>query len=118
MSDCIWIEGLTGRTFVGVEDWEQRDRQEVRIRIRLTADLNAAGQSDRLEDTVNYRSVAKRTLALVEGSRFNLVEHLADSVASMILAEFPRVVSVSLRVEKPGALRFAESVGVEVERRR
>ena len=118
MSDCIWIEGLTGRTFVGVEDWEQRDRQEVRIRIRLTADLTAAGLSDQLEDTVNYRSVAKRTLAIVEGERFNLVEHLADTVANMILAEFPRVVSVQLRVEKPGALRFAESVGVEVERRR
>lgn len=118
MSDCIWIEGLTGRTFVGVEDWEQRDRQEVRIRIRLTADLDAAGRSDLLKDTVNYRSVAKRTLAIVEGERFNLLEHLADTVASMILAEFPRVVAVQLRVEKPGALRFAESVGVEIERHR
>lgn len=118
MSDCIWIEGLTGRAFVGVEDWEQRNRQEVRIRIRLTADLCAAGKSDHLDDTVNYRSVAKRTLALVEGARFNLVEHLAETVADMILAEFPRVVVVNLRVEKPGALRFAESVGVEIERRR
>ena len=118
MSDRIWIEGLTGRTYVGVEDWEQRDRQEVRIRIGLTADLSRAGRSDDIEDTVNYRTVAKRTLALVEDHRYQLVEHLAERVAGMILESFPLVESVRLHVEKPGALRFAESVGVEIERRR
>ena len=114
--DRIWIRGLTCRTYVGVEDWEQRDRQEVRLDIELGADLHDAGASDRIEQTVNYRSVSKMTLALVEEGRFQLVERLAEEVAAMILAEFPGVRTVRLRVEKPGALRFAESVGVSIER--
>jgi len=118
MGDCIQIRGLRCRTYVGIEDWEQRDRQEVRIDIELRADLSAAGASDRIESTVNYRSVSKRTLALVEGGRFQLVERLAESVARMVLEEFPAVQAVRLRVEKPGALRFAESVGVSIERSR
>jgi len=116
--DRIWIRGLCCRTFVGVEEWEQRDRQEVRLDIDLEADLAGAGQTDRIEETVNYRSVSKMTLALVEEGRFQLVERLAEDVAAMILAEFPGVRTVRLQVEKPGALRFAESVGVSIKRRR
>jgi len=118
MQDRIWIRGLRCRTYVGIEDWEQRDRQEVRIDLELEADLAGAGASDRIESTVNYRSVAKRTLALVEEGRFQLVEKLAESIAGMVLGEFPSVATVRVRVEKPGALRFAESVAVWIERGR
>jgi FolB domain-containing protein len=118
MDDRIWIRGLRCRAFVGIEDWEQRDRQEIRIDIELFTDIGEAGRSDRIEQTVNYRRVSKATLALVEGERFQLVERLAESVAAMILKEFASVRRVRLSVEKPGALRFAESVGVRIERGR
>ena len=118
MGDRIWIRGIRCRTFIGVEEWEQRDRQEIRIDIEMESDLAAAGRSDRIEETINYRSVSKKTLSLVEDGRFQLVERLAEEIAAMILSEFPGVRTVRLRIEKPGALRFAESVGVIIERSR
>jgi FolB domain-containing protein len=118
MKDRIWIRALRCRTYVGIEDWEQRDRQEILIDLELETDLSSAGASDRIESTVNYRSVSKRTLAMVEEGRFQLVEKLAQSIATMVLDSFASVEAVRVRVEKPGALRFAESVGVSIERRR
>ncbi|MEM8885827.1 MAG: dihydroneopterin aldolase [Planctomycetota bacterium] len=116
--DRIWIRGLTCRTYIGVEDWEQRERQEVRIDIEIETRTGPAGETDHIDDTVNYRTVSKRTLALVEENRFALVEKLAEQVCGMILREFPGADAVTLTVAKPGALRFADSVGVRIVRRR
>jgi len=118
MPDRILITDLHCRTFIGIEDWEQRERQEVHLDLELEADLTRAARTDRIEDTVNYRSVTKRVLALVEERRFALVEHLVGRVAAMVLEEFPKVQAVRIRAEKPGALRFAKSVGVEIRRAR
>jgi len=118
MADRIHITDIHCRTYVGIEEWEQRERQEIHLDIELEADLERAVQSDRIEDTVNYRSVTKRVLGLVEEERFALVEHLAGRVAAMVLEEFPTVQAIRIRVEKPGALRFAKSVGVEIRRER
>jgi len=118
MPDRIHITDLHCRTFVGIEEWEQRERQEVHLDLELEADLERACASDRIEDTVNYRSVTKAVLKLVEGERFALVEHLAGRVAALILADFADVRAVRIRIEKPGALRFAKSVGVEIRRAR
>ncbi|MHC4953752.1 MAG: dihydroneopterin aldolase [Planctomycetota bacterium] len=118
MPDRIRITDLHCRTFIGIEDWEQKDRQEVRLDLEIEADLTRAAASDRIEDTVNYRSITKRVLALVEGERYGLVERLAGAVASMVLEEFDGVTAITVRVEKPGALRFARSVGVEIRRER
>ena len=118
MPDRIHISDLHCRTFVGIEEWEQRDRQELHLDLELEVDLAHACETDRIEDTVNYRSVTKRVLGLVEGQRFALVEHLAGRVAAMVLEEFSAVQAVRIRVEKPGALRFAKSVGVEIRRAR
>ena len=62
--------------------------------------------------------MSKRVQQLVEGSSFQLVETLAERIAAAILADFPRADSVTVRVAKPGAVRFAEAVGVEIERKR
>ncbi len=115
--DRIRIEDLLLRCIIGVNEWEREQKQDVLLTITLTTDTRAAGRSDRIEDTVNYRSLTKRIIEQVEASQFLLVEALAESVAALCLND-PKVAAVEVRVEKPGALRFARSVGVTVTRAR
>lgn len=117
MADQIHIKDLLLRTVIGINAEERRDRQDVLINITLDADLRTAGSSDDIEDAVNYRSITKQIIRLVESSQFYLVEKLAAEIAAVCLTD-PRVESVRVTVEKPGALRFARSVGVTVERNR
>lgn len=117
MPDQILIRDLLLRTVIGVNPEERRDRQDVLVNIVLQADTRAAGASDRIEDAVNYRTITKRVIALVENSSFYLVEKMATEIANICLEE-TRVARATVRVEKPGALRFARSVGVEIARDR
>lgn len=117
MTDQIQIKDLLLRTIIGINEEERRARQDVLINMVLYADTRAAGASDDIEDGVNYRTITKRVIKLVEESRFYLVEKLAAEIAATCL-EDPRVEAASVRVEKPGALRFARSVGVEIQRTR
>jgi FolB domain-containing protein len=117
MADQIQIKDLLLRAIIGINEEERRDRQDVLINIVLCADLRAAGASDAMDDAVNYRTITKRVIKLVEESRFYLVEKMAAEIAATCL-EDARVEEVSVRVEKPGALRFARSVGVEIHRTR
>jgi D-erythro-7,8-dihydroneopterin triphosphate epimerase len=117
MADQIQIKDLQLRTIIGINEEERRDRQDVVINIVLCADTRAAGASDDIDDAVNYRTITKRVIRLVEESQFCLVERLAAEIAAICLQD-PRVESASVRVEKPGALRFARSVGVEIHRTR
>ncbi len=115
--DRILIRGLLVRCIIGVTEEERRQKQDVLINLSLGLDLRSAGKSDRLEDSVDYSALKKRILAHAEGSRYFLVEALAESVAEICLSE-PAVLRAKVRVEKPTALRFARSVGVEIERKR
>ena len=115
--DRILISDLLVRCTIGVNDEERRDKQDVMINIAISTDLSKAGRSDRLEDAVDYRDLKKRIMNMVENSRFYLVEALAETVAGICL-EHPAVTEALVRVEKPSALRFARSVGVEITRRR
>ncbi len=117
MTDHIEIKDLLLRTHIGATDEERRDRQDVLINVTLETDTRAAGLSDDIRDTVNYRTLNKRLIAHVEGTTFNLVEKLAEDLAALCLAE-ARVLRVRVTAEKPGALRFARSVGVTIERQR
>ncbi|MGC9397131.1 MAG: 2-amino-4-hydroxy-6-hydroxymethyldihydropteridine diphosphokinase [Anaerolineae bacterium] len=117
MPDQIHIKDLLLRTIIGINDEERRNRQDVLINIALWADLRPAGISDQIEDAVNYRTITKQIIALVEASRFFTVEKLAAEIAHICLAD-TRVGKAQVRVEKPGALRFARSVGVEITRTR
>ncbi len=117
MTDQIQIRDLLLRTIIGINDEERRDRQDVLINIVLYADLRRAGQTDDIQDAVNYRTLVKRVIKLVEESQFYLVEKLAAEIATLCL-EDAHVERVQVRVEKPGALRFARSVGVEIDRTR
>lgn len=115
MSDRILIRDLLARGIVGINADERRERQDVLVNVVMWVDTRAAAASDDIAAAVNYRSVAKRILEHVEGGAPLLVERLAAELARLVLAEFA-VEKVRVRVEKPGALRFARSVGVEIER--
>lgn len=116
--DRIFIRDLSVRCVLGTDADERRERQDVVIGVVLHVDLSAAARSDRIEDTVDYREVKKRVVAVVESSAFGLLETLADRVAETCLAADPRVAAVEVTIDKPGALRFARSVAVEVTRNR
>lgn len=115
--DRILIKDLRVRGIIGVNDWERAEKQDILVNITLAADLRGAGRSDDIDDTVNYRTVTKQTLTLVESSSRCTVEALAEDIAKLCLA-IKGVNEARVRVEKPGAVRFAGSVGVEIERRR
>ncbi len=113
--DRIHIRDLAVRCIVGIRDWERLKKQDVHINLTLYADLADACASDRIEDTVDYKALKNRIVQMVEKSEFQLVERLAESVAEICLAE-PRVEQVVVSIDKPGALRFSRSVGVEITR--
>jgi FolB domain-containing protein len=113
-TDQIHIKDLLVRTIIGVNEEERRDKQDVLINITLYTDHSAA-VSDDIADTVNYRTLAKQTIRLAENSQFFLVEKLALEIVDICLAD-PRVERAVVTVEKPGAVRFARSVGVTVDR--
>ncbi len=113
--DCVQIKDLLIRTIIGINDRERRERQDVLINVCMYTDTRPAGRSDRIEDALNYRTVAKRIIALAETSQFFLVERLAEEIARVCVQEFG-VPRVRVQVEKPGAVRFARSVGVTIER--
>ena len=116
-SDKLIIRDLAARCIIGIYPEERRQAQDVLLTITLYADLRAAGRSDRLEDSLDYKAVKQRVLALVEKSQFRLVEALAAAVADACL-ESPRVERVTVTLQKPGALRFARCAEIEITRER
>jgi FolB domain-containing protein len=115
--DQVIIKDLLVRGIIGINDWERITPQEILLNIVLFADLQRAGESDDINDCVNYRTVAKKIKAHAENAKRYTVEALAADVAKLCL-EDPQVQKVRVRVEKPGAVRFTRSVGVEIERGR
>src|SRR5688500_6296947 len=113
--DQVFIRDLVGRGIIGVNDWEREKPQEILINIVLFADLHEAGNSDDIQDSVNYRTIAKKVLTHSETAQRQTVEALAADIARLCLEE-PGVQKVRVRLEKPSALRFSRSVGVEIER--
>ena len=115
--DKVFIKDLLVRGVIGITDYERRLPQDILVNIVLSADLQKAGQSDNIEDCVNYSLVAKKVFAHVEHAQRYTVEALASDICAICLGE-RGVERVWVRVEKPGAVRFAKTVGVEIERER
>ena len=115
--DRIFIRDLLVRCIVGVDEQERAGKQDVLVHLTLYTDLRQAGRTDAIEDTVDYKVLKKRILHMVQNSRFYLIEALAQKIAEECLKD-SRVAHVHVVVEKPGALRFARTVGVEITRRR
>ena len=115
--DKIFIHALKTEAIVGIFDWERQVKQTVLMDLELGADIRTAALSDSIDDTVNYKRVAKRVLAFVAASQFHLVETLAEHVAMLMLEEFG-VAWVGISLSKPGAIRNSRDVGVVLERDR
>ena len=115
--DTVIIKDLVARGIIGVRDWERKRAQEILINLILFTDTKRAGETDNLEDCVNYSTMSKKILAHAESAERLTVEALANDLAR-ICFEDKAVQKVIVRVEKPGAVRFAGSVGVEIERSR
>jgi dihydroneopterin aldolase len=113
--DTIFIHALKTEAIIGIFDWERQVKQTVLLDIELSADIRKAAHSDSIDDTLNYKRVAKRVLAFVEASTFHLVETLSEQVAMLILAEF-QVARVRIALSKPGAVRSSKDVGIIIER--
>tara|TARA_Y100000389_G_scaffold202063_1_gene246404 strand:+ start:6413 stop:6784 length:372 start_codon:yes stop_codon:yes gene_type:complete len=113
--DKIFLNELKVDTIIGIFEWERNILQTVIIDLEMSADIAKAAASDEVIDALNYKSVAKRVQGFVEKSSFQLVETLAEHIASIILDEFS-VIWVKVRVNKPGAIRGSRGVGVEIER--
>ncbi|MFN2274369.1 MAG: dihydroneopterin aldolase [Anaerolineales bacterium] len=114
-SDQIEIRDLLLRGIIGINDWEREKKQDILINITLFGELAPAGDSDRIEDTINYRTLTKAVIEHVESVGRFTVEALATDIVRLCL-ETPGVERARVRIEKPGALRFARSVGVCIER--
>jgi 7,8-dihydroneopterin aldolase/epimerase/oxygenase len=115
LTDKIFIHALKTETIVGIFDWERQVKQTVVLDIEFSADIRKAALTDSIDDTLNYKGVAKRVLGFIEESSFHLVETLAEHVAMLILEEF-KVGWVSIVLSKPGAIRSSRDVGVMLER--
>ena len=115
--DKIFIRALKTEAIIGIYDWERQVKQTVLLDIDFSADIRKAALTDSVQDTLNYKRVAKRVLAFVEASQFHLVETLAEHIAMLILEEFG-VAWVSIVLSKPGAVRSSRDVGVALERDR
>lgn len=116
--DRIVIRDLLLRGIVGINPDERTKPQDVLVNVTMWADTRAAAVSDDIGDAVNYRTVAKAIIAHVEEGAPMLVERLAAELAALCFEADPRVQEVEVTVEKPGALRFARSVGVAIRRKR
>ena len=107
----IRIKNLRLRTLVGVQEWEKDMPQDVIINIEMECDVGRAAQTDDLMHTVDYKKLKKRILQLIETKRYNLIETLAHDVLRVAM-EDSRVMRVLVEVDKPNALRYADSVSV------
>jgi dihydroneopterin aldolase len=113
--DKIFLNELKVETVIGIWEWERKIRQTVLIDLEMSADIAKAAATDNVEDTLNYKFVAKRVQSFVAESSFQLVETLAERIAEIVREEFS-VEWVKVRVNKPGAIRGSRDVGILIER--
>jgi len=116
--DQVFIKDLLVRGILGINPEERTNRQDVLVNVVMWVDIRPAARSDDITDAVNYRTVAKAIIDHIEGGRPNLVERLVEEIAAICFATDARIRAVEVSVEKPGALRFARSVGVSIFRTR
>jgi len=113
LRSSIVIKDLALRTIIGFNSWEREKKQDIVINLKMEFDPTRAVETDNVDDTLNYKAVKRDIIDLVENSRFNLLEKLTHAIVQRAL-NHDRVISVWVKVDKPHALRFAESVAVEM----
>lgn len=107
----IRIKNLRLRAITGINNWERKDLQDIVINAEIEYDGDAAAESDDIEDGLDYRAITKRIISEVQSSRFHLLDKLAARILETIMQE-QKVLRATVEVDKPHALRFADSVSV------
>jgi dihydroneopterin aldolase len=115
--DKIFIHALKTEAIIGIFDWERQVKQTVLVDLEFSADIRKAALTDSIDDTLNYKRVAKQVLAFIEASQFRLVETLAEHIAMLILEHYG-LDWVRVALSKPGAIRSSRDVGIIIERER
>ena len=113
--DKIFIRDLEIETVIGIYEWEREIKQLVSVSLEMVFDTKKAGKSDKIQHSLNYKKISKKVISLTKSSKSKLIENLAHKIAKKILSDFP-VSSLTVTVEKPGALRGSKSVGVVINR--
>jgi 7,8-dihydroneopterin aldolase/epimerase/oxygenase len=113
--DKIFLHALKAEAIIGIYDWERQVKQTVIVDLEMNGSIRKAALSDSIDDTLNYKKVAKRVLAFVEASQYHLVETLTEQIAMLLLSEFG-LTWVRVSLSKPGAVRNSRDVGVIIER--
>ena len=113
--DIVYITDLQIETIIGIYDWEREVKQRVSLGLEMAFDIRRAAETDDIEYALNYKAVAKRLIGFIEGSEFFLIESMAEKVAKIVQQEFG-VTWLRLSLSKPGALRGAKNVGIQIER--
>ena len=115
IGDIIFIEDLRIDTIIGIFDWERKQKQTISLDLAMRGDIASAALTDSIDNTLDYKAVAKRLIGFIEQSDFQLVETMAERCAEIVLREF-NVEWLRLKIQKPGAVRGSRSVGVIIER--
>jgi len=107
------LENIRLRTIVGIYEWEKKSKQDIIINVELEFDGAAAIKNDNIKDSVNYKTINKQIITLVENTNFDLIEKIAGDVLEIVMKD-TKVQKATVKVDKPGALRFTDSVCVEL----
>ena len=113
--DTIFLRDLEIDATIGVYEWEKRIRQKVCVNLEMAADITPAATSHSMDDTLDYKAVAKRIVQFVEASHYELIESLIEKVAAMLIEEF-NIPWLRITISKPRAVRGARDVGITIER--
>ena len=113
--DIVYLNNLEVDAVIGIYAWERRIRQPLLLYLELGCDIRPAAASDRIEQALDYKTIAKRVMSYVSASEFQLVETLAENVANLLQTEF-QVPWLRLRINKRGAVRGVRDVGIIIER--
>lgn len=113
--DTIFLHGIKADCVVGVWEWEKQITQKIIVDIDMRFDIKPAAASDNLNDTLNYKAVAEDVIEMLEASRFDLIEKMAEEVANLVQKKFG-VKWIKVRINKGGAVKHVGSVGILIER--
>ena len=117
MDDKIFLQGIQTKCVIGIFAWERKVKQKILIDLEFSTRARRGARKDRIEDAIDYKKIAKRTITFVSRSRFHLIETLAEKLSQILLTEFS-LPNIRIRVSKPGAIRFSKNVGIEIFRKK
>jgi D-erythro-7,8-dihydroneopterin triphosphate epimerase len=110
----IRVKNLLIRTIIGFNPEERVNRQDVIINLEIEVDVSGAVNTDHQEEIYNYKTITRNIIEFVAESKFNLLEKLTSEVLLLIMKD-ERVIRAKVEIDKPNALRFSDSVSVELE---